>query len=75
MYNLSELRVTKLNRSTFVVNINAEFFVDLGKNTFVEVAYYLSRLNNNQYMLTPFRVPKMDFCTFLHGPYSKLIMI
>lgn len=72
--NTTTFRVAKLNRTTFVVNEEYESFFDWDETVFIEIEAYVSRLNNNQYTKSPLRIPKMNLCQFLSGPYQKYIM-
>lgn len=48
-YNLTQCRIAKYNRTTYVLNYEIEMFFDLDENVFVEAEIYKSFLNNNQY--------------------------
>lgn len=73
-YNMSQFRVSKYNRSVYVLNVKIEYFIDLDETVFVEIEVFRSQLNNNQYEKSPFRVPKMDYCSYLKGPYQRIMM-
>lgn len=69
--NTTVFRVSKFNRTAFVLNWEFESFIDYDETVFYEVEAFTSRFNNNQYTKSPFRIPKMDFCAFLKGPYTN----
>lgn len=73
-YNISVLRISKFNRTTFVYNLEADILIDLNEEVFFEVEIYRSRLNNNQYTKSPARVPKLSYCEFLNTHYKKILM-
>lgn len=72
--NISQFRVRKYNRTTFVLNVELETFIDVGKTEFLEIEVFTSRLNNNQYTRSPFRIPRMNVCDFIKGPYATYFM-
>lgn len=63
LYNVSEMRVTKTNRTTYVVNIVWDLLDDFGDDMEMEIKFYYNRFNNNQYNLSPIRVPQSSFCS------------
>lgn len=63
LYNISEFRVTKFNRTSFVIKANFEFLVDFDDKIEVEVSFHYNRLNNNQYTKSLARVPRDKLCT------------
>lgn len=73
-YNVSEFRITKFNRTTYVLNTKAELFLDLTTDIKVQVNYYFNRLNNNQYYKTPMALPKDAACNFAEKFYRKFVM-
>lgn len=70
-YNISVLRVSKFNRTTYALNLEGELFNELNDDVLTEVRIYYNRLNNNQYTLTRAHIPKKPLCeifdTFYHG--------
>lgn len=72
--NISEFRVKKYNRTTYVIDWEFESYIELDETIFVQGEIFVSRMNNNQYTKTPFRIPKMNFCEFLKGPYANHLM-
>lgn len=73
-YNAKELRIAKFNRSAFVWNMEVEYFVDFDELSSLKVDIYTSRLNNNQYVKSPFRIPKTNFCEFWKKFYVGMAM-
>lgn len=72
-YNISEIRITKYNRTTYVLNLHGEFFVDFDEEFFLEIFFYFNRLNNNQYTKSPAHIKK-PFCEVLRRFYKNYIM-
>lgn len=73
-YNLSEFRITKFNRTAYVWNAKADFFVDIDMDIKVEVSFFYNRLNNNQYTKSPMGLPKDTLCNFAEKYYRKSLM-
>lgn len=73
-YNVTTFRVAKYNRTTFVFNFYGEILTDIDDAVFFQAELYYSRLNNNQYYLTPGRIPKMTYYTFLNKFYRNVLM-
>lgn len=73
-FNISVFRIQKYNRTTYVLNWEFETFVDLDETVFGQLEAYVSRFNNNQFVQTPFRVPKMNACDYFKGPYRANMM-
>lgn len=65
----------ELVNSTFsnsnVLNLEAEFYIDFDDDSSIEVKFYYSRLNNNQYNQSPARVTKISYCTMNQIYYKK----
>lgn len=61
-YNISEFRVTKLNRTAFVIKANIEFLVDLDETFNIEVIFSYNRMNNNQYTRSWLSIKKDTIC-------------
>lgn len=62
VFNFSQLRVSKFNRTVHIVNGDFESFVDLDRRFSVEAAFYFNRFNNMQYYKTPMRLVKTKMC-------------
>lgn len=73
-YNISLLRVTKFNRTTFVLNAEFELFVDVTDKFMVEADFHYNRFNNNQYNKLPGNVKKDTICKHAEKYYKKMIM-
>lgn len=73
IYNVTLFRIAKFNRTTYVLNVEFENFVDIDQNYEVEVKFYFNRLNNNQYNLSPIRVPRSSFCAVAQKFHSMII--
>lgn len=53
LYNISEMRVGKFNRTTYVLNFEIESFIEINqKDSEFETTFYFNRMNNNQYSKT-----------------------
>lgn len=74
-YNLSEFRITKFNRTAYVLNAQVELFVDINTNIKVEVSFHYNRLNNNQYTKSPMGIPKGYLCSVAEKFYRKSLMV
>ena len=72
LYNVTEFRVTKTNRTTYVANIVWDSLIDFGDDMEIEVKIYYNRFNNNQYNLTPLRVPRSSLCATLKKFYPMI---
>lgn len=72
LYNVSEYRIAKFNRTTYVFNANMEIFYDTDRNHTVGVEFFYNRFNNNQYSKTPFRVTRAPICDFVEKYYNLL---
>lgn len=68
-YNVTQMRIAKYNRTTFVLNFDGEIYFDVDETVFLQVEFYVSQFNNNQYQKSPFRVPKLTFCDFMKRLY------
>lgn len=64
IYNISEMRIGKFNRTTYVLTFEIEVFVEMNqKDTEVEVTFYYNRMNNNQYNKSPINIKRVSLCT------------
>lgn len=73
-FNITTLRISKLNRTAYALNLDFELFRDYGEETSAEIELYYNRLNNNQYNKTPFRIPKQSICDLGKTYYKELVM-
>lgn len=73
-YNLSEFRVTKFNRTSYVWNAEVEMFSDIDDKLKLEVTFHHNRLNNNQYNKSPMQISKDTLCNIAEKYYRKFIM-
>lgn len=72
LYNVSEFRVTKTNRTTYVANVVWDALTDFGNDMEIEVKIYYNRYNNNQYNLSPLRVPRSSLCAVMKRFYPMV---
>lgn len=72
LYNVSEFRITKYNRTLYVLNAKVEFLNDVAKDHTMEVSFYYNRLNNNQYIKSMVNVPKDELCNIVDKHYKIL---
>lgn len=64
LYNISEMRIGKFNRTTYVLNFNLETFIEMNqKDSEFETTFYFNRMNNNQYSKTLIHVRKSSLCS------------
>lgn len=73
IYNVSMFRIAKFNRTTYVLNVEFENFIDIDENYELEVKFYFNRLNNNQYNLSPMRIPRSSYCATMQK-FQSIIM-
>lgn len=74
-YNFSNVRIQKYNRTTFVLNLNFELFIDFDEDVFCEVTFSYNRFNNRQFALTPVHIKKQPFCNMTEGYYKRFVML
>lgn len=66
LYNISEMRVGKFNRTTYVLNFEIEFFIEVNQeDSELDTTFYFNRMNNNQYSKTPIHVRRSSLCNCL----------
>lgn len=70
-YNFSELLVTRINRTAYVINLQVMIYLDIDENFEFEVSFHHNRLNNNQYNKMPYRIPRKTICQALDQFYKK----
>lgn len=73
-YNVSSMRVSKFNRTTFVFSFEAELFVDITDEVTVQVDFYHSPLGNTQYTKSAARIPKDTICKHAEKYYKEWYM-
>lgn len=61
-YNISRLTVTKLNRSTFVLNTEFDLLSDTNDDYFMSGAYYLKRRAGMHWSKSLYFWPKQSIC-------------
>lgn len=49
LYNVSLLRISKYNRTTYALSFDGELLFDVTEDVKVKADFYHSRMNNNQY--------------------------
>lgn len=74
LYNISELRVTKFNRTTYTINANFILFFDIDEKVTGDISLHYNRFNNNQYNKMPFELKKDTLCNHLSKFYKSFIM-
>lgn len=62
LYNVSTIRVNKFNRTTYVLNMEFEKYIEMNDKIQLEIKFYYNRFNNNQYTKSLIRVPKDSMC-------------
>lgn len=70
IYNFSQFRVTKYNRTAYTINAYFELFIDLDQDFAVKIDSYYNRLNNNQYTKSLLHAPKTSICFFFDRFYG-----
>lgn len=69
IYNISQIRIAKYNRTTSVLNFDGDLLVKLSDDIEVDVSFYYNRLNNNQYNQMLMAIPKTKICSCLDKYY------
>lgn len=72
VYNISDFKINKFNRTTYVLNVDVEFLIDLDENIDIEVIFNYNRMKNNQYNRSPIRVPRDTICNVMGRFYDFL---
>ncbi|EAT33015.1 AAEL014731-PA [Aedes aegypti] len=67
----SNLRVTKFNRTCAVLNGTVDLLVDLDNSYTFQGNLAYSRLGNNQFNMSPMKVPEDPMCDFLNDTYRE----
>lgn len=70
--DFSNLRVRRVNRTSFLMVGNLTFFEDVGNEHQIESK--ILKKNGNKYQLTPYRLKKENYCDFVrdHATYKDL---
>ncbi|CAO1407339.1 unnamed protein product [Diamesa hyperborea] len=70
--DFSNLRVRRVNRTSFLMVGNLTFFEDVGNEHQIESK--ILKKSGNQYQLTPYRLKKENYCDFVrdHASYKDL---
>lgn len=74
LYKVNEMRITKFNRTTYVLNGEAEFYYVTNDSVKVEMSFHYNRFNNNQYAKSLMRVPKDSLCKIVEKYYPIISM-
>lgn len=74
IYNISELYVSKFNRTAYVLNVKMMLYIDIDENCEVELSLHHNRLNNNQYNKMPFGISRRSCCQLLEEHYRTVFM-
>nr|XP_019564477.2 uncharacterized protein LOC109432589 [Aedes albopictus] len=67
----TRLRITKFNRTIAIINGTWDLFVDLDNNYMFQIEFAHSRLGNNQFNISPLKIPEQPFCHFLNGTFRE----
>ncbi|XP_062538100.1 uncharacterized protein LOC134206399 [Armigeres subalbatus] len=67
----TNMRITKYNRTTAVMNGTVDFYVDLDNSLTFQMKLAYSRLGNNQFNLYPLRLAEAPFCHFLNDTFRE----
>lgn len=73
-FNISELRISKFNRTTFVANFRVDLYNDVDREYEIEETLHYNRLNNNQYNKIPFGISRTNLCDAMDKFYGKYLM-
>lgn len=73
IYNISELRISRINRTTYAVSVEITSYVDLDKNWEYEISFFRNRFNNNQYYKMPLGLSKRSLCGTFEPVYEKKV--
>lgn len=72
-YRVTESRVNKFNRTTYVWNFAFETFVNLDFRSYIELQFHYKQLNN-EYEITPYSIKNMTMPAFSIKYYRLLFM-
>lgn len=61
-YNVSVLRISKIDRTTYGLNMEFETFRDMTADHLADVRFFYKRLSNNEYSMSLAQIPKMTIC-------------
>lgn len=64
-YNVSSYRITRFNRTTYVIETLFEIMVDVTNEYNFESSLHYSRVKNSQYTKIPLHIPKIPMCEYL----------
>lgn len=73
-YNASLFRIAKFNHTAYALNADGDIFTDVDQNFDIEINFYYNRMNNNQYIRSPLRVPKGSLCNTIEKYYRTYVM-
>lgn len=71
-YNISMLRILRMNRTTYALSVDFKICRDLGEDYSLEVLFY-NRFNNNQYYRTPASISKRNLCDAANRYYQEFV--
>lgn len=74
LIKINEFRVTKFNRTSYVLNIDVDILNDIDEYVKGEASFYYNRLNNNQYNKSPLNVPRSGICKIADKYYPVFVM-
>ena len=63
------LKVTRYNKTVFAIKGGVNIVQDFGEEWSIQMDVWRSKLGNNQWVLTPLKVPKSNTIVFLKNVY------
>lgn len=73
LYKLTETRVNKFNRTTYVWNFDFEVYIDMDTSTYIQMQFYHKQLNN-EWDLSPFSMSNMTWTEYSVKHYRPMFM-
>lgn len=73
LLNVSQFRVTKFRRTTAVINLNSDVYINVNEDWEMDVFFYFNRSNNNQYTKHPARIFRDIVCNIIDQRFKPFL--